>query len=48
MLVKKVSVKKMYKFLIVKMDSKKAIDLIKSSEPFNRYIDLIDEIVSKL
>jgi hypothetical protein len=44
----KADIKKMYKFLISKMDSKKAIDLIKVSEPFNRYPELIDEIVKKL
>jgi hypothetical protein len=43
----KSDIKKMYKFLVGKMDSKKATDLIKASEPFNRYPELIDEIVKK-
>jgi hypothetical protein len=44
----KSDIKKMYKYLVTKIDSKKAIDLIKASEPFNRYPDLVDEIVKKL
>jgi len=30
------------------MDSVKAIELIKASDPFNRYPELVDEIVGKL
>ena len=41
-------IKKMYKFLISKMDSVKAIELIKASDPFNRYPELVDDIVDKL
>ena len=44
----KSDIKKMYKYLVAKMDSQKAIDLIKSSEPFNRYPELIEEVVEKL
>lgn len=44
----KSDIKKMYKYLVAKMDSQKAIELIKSSEPFNRYPELIDEIVEAL
>jgi hypothetical protein len=41
-------IRKMYKFLISKMDSVKAIELIKASDPFNRYPELVDVIVDKL
>lgn len=44
----KSDIKKMYKYLIEKMDSKKTIDLIKASDPFNRYPELVDKVVSKL
>jgi hypothetical protein len=44
----KSDIKKMYKFLVTKMDSKRAVELIKASDPFNRYPDLVDEIVDKL
>jgi hypothetical protein len=44
----KLDIKKMYKFLITKMDVMKTIELIKATDPFNRYPKLVDEVVTKL
>jgi hypothetical protein len=44
----KSDIKKMYKFLISKMDSVKAVELLKASDPFNRYPELVDEITGGL